>query len=105
MEEKSKKTRHNWTADEKLGIIRKHFLKTKLVDTCEENQVHPSMVSNWFKIVLEAGREALLGTNKKELRDREKLIEKYERELQKKNEVIAELSGEVLELKKKSGAT
>jgi len=99
----SKRKRKTWSADEKIGVIRKHLSKSKMVDTCEENKVSPVVFSQWLKTVLEAGRDALLGTSKKETRERDRLIEKYEKELQRKNAVIAELSSEVLDLKKKSG--
>jgi hypothetical protein len=52
---------------------------------------------------LEAGREALAGMNKKESKEKDRLIEKYEKELERKNRIIAELSGEIIDLKKESG--
>ena len=103
METGEKKPRKSWNADEKITIIRKHFSKTKLIDTCDENRIHPSMLNDWWKTVLEAGREALLGTNKKEQRNRDRQLEKYEAELKRKNEVIAVLSEMVIDLKKKNG--
>jgi transposase-like protein len=103
MDKQNKHERKTWSADNKIEIIRKHFLKSKLVDTCEENRVHPVMLSNWWKTVLEAGREALLGTNKKEVNSKDKLIKKYESEINSKNEVIAELSRLLVEQKKKNG--
>ncbi|WP_244245577.1 hypothetical protein [Leptospira kemamanensis] len=60
-------------------------------------------MQNWLKVVLEAGREALAGSSKKETKDHQKLIAKYEKELEKKNRIIAELSGEILNLKKDLG--
>jgi len=103
MEKTKEKTRRFWNADDKIGIIRKHLQKVKIVDTCDENGIHPTMFSNWLKIVLESGREALAGTNKKEFRDKERLIEKYEKELERKNRIIAELTGEIIDLKKDLG--
>lgn len=103
MEKTKGKTRRFRNADDKIGIIRKHLQKVKLVDTCDENDIHPTMFSHWLKIVLESGREALAGNNKKEFRNKERLIEKYEKELERKNKIIAELSGEILDLKKDLG--
>lgn len=58
------------------------------------------MISNWWKTILEAGKEALSGQTKREQSSKDKMIKKYEIELAKKNEIIAELSQELLELKK-----
>ena len=74
MEKTTQKTRKSWSADDKISVIRKHMQKSKMVDTCEENRVHPTMLSAWIKTVLEAGREALAGSNKKEFREKKKLI-------------------------------
>jgi transposase-like protein len=103
MDKKINQGRKSWSADAKIEILRKHFSKSKLIDTCEENNIHPVMLSNWWKTVLEAGREVLLGTNKKEVRSRNKLIQKYESEIQTKNAIIAELSKQLMEQKKKNG--
>ncbi|MDX1961365.1 MAG: transposase [Leptospiraceae bacterium] len=103
MDNQNKRGRKAWSADEKIEIVRKHFMKSKLVDTCEENRIHPVMLSNWWKTILESGREALLGTNKKEVNSKDKLIKKYESEINSKNEVIAELSRLLVEQKKRMG--
>ena len=103
MEQTKGRVRRCWNADEKIGIIRKHLLKVKMVDTCDENGIHPVVFSNWLKQVLEAGRDALAGMNKKESKKKDRLIEKYEKELERKNRIIAELSGEIIDLKKESG--
>lgn len=103
MEKIKERTRRSWSADDKIGIIRKHLLKVKLVDTCDENDIHPTMFSTWLKQVLEAGREALAGSNKKELRATERLLSKHKEEIERKNQIIAELTGEILDLKKELG--
>lgn len=99
--QESIKKRKRWGVDEKIDIIRKHFNKSKLIETCDEFRVHPNMISNWWKIILEAGKEALSGQTKREQSSKDKLLKNYEIELAKKNEIIAELSQELLELKKK----
>ena len=91
MEEKKGRSRKFWSADEKIHIIRKHLSKAKIVEICSENKVAPTTFTDWLKIVLETGRDALSGTNKKEINQKEKLIEKYVKEIEKKNRIIAEL--------------
>ncbi|MBK8396286.1 MAG: transposase [Leptospiraceae bacterium] len=103
MEKAKEKTRRFWSADEKIGIIREHLHKVKLVDTCDEKNIHPTMFSTWLKQVLEAGREALAGTNKKEMRATDRLLSKHKEEIERKNQIIAELTGEILDLKKELG--
>jgi transposase-like protein len=103
MEKVKERIRRSWSADDKIGIIRKHLLKVKLVDTCDENGIHPTMFSTWLKTVLEAGREALAGTSKKEVRAKDYLISKHQKEIERKNQIIAELTGEILDLKKELG--
>jgi transposase-like protein len=65
--------------------------------------IHPTMFSTWLKQVLEAGREAFAGTDKKELRATERLLSKHKAEIERKNQIIAELTGEILDLKKELG--
>jgi hypothetical protein len=52
---------------------------------------------------LEAGREALAGTDKKEMRVTARLLSKHQKEIERKNQIIAELTGEILDLKKEIG--
>ena len=103
MEKVKERKRRFWNADEKIEIIREHLLKVKLVDTCDEKDIHPTMFSAWLKQVLEAGREALAGTNKKEMRATDRLLSKHQKEIERKNQIIAELTGEILDLKKELG--
>lgn len=102
----AKKTTNNkrkkWTAEEKMNILRDHFSRSKIIETSEQHRVHPNMISNWWKTVVEAGKDALSGSKHRKQAQREKTIQNYEEELSQKNEVIAELSRELLELKKKS---
>lgn len=97
------KSRRKWTVEEKIDILRKHFGKSKIVDTCEEHRVHPNLLNNWLKTVLDAGAVSLSGEGRRENRQREKLVDKYEEDLARKNQIIAELTAEVLGLKKPRG--
>lgn len=103
MEKETKKSRRTFRPEDKIEILRKHIQKAKAVDTCEEHKLNPVMFSQWIKTLLESGKEAFSGNEKKRERSRDKLIERYEEELRKKNEVIATLSEELLKVKKKPG--
>jgi hypothetical protein len=45
----------------------------------------------------------LRAVTKKEVREREKLISNYQKEIDRKNKIIAELTGEIIDLKKELG--
>ena len=97
------RTRRKWTVEEKIGIIKKHFGKSRITDTCDEFRVHPNLLNNWLKTILESGASALSGEGRRKSRQQERLTEKYESEMAQKNRIIAELSAEVLDLKKPFG--
>lgn len=93
--------RKRLSVEEKINILRDHFSRSKILDTSEQYRIHPNMIRNWWKTVIEAGQEALSGSQRRKQNLKTKKIEQYEEELSHKNEVIAELSRELLELKKK----
>lgn len=106
MAKKARKTRtarRRFDPEEKIEVLREHFSRSRIVDTCEKHRIHPNLLSLWWKTVLEAGMEALSGDRRKRDRSREKIISRYEDELAQKNAVIAELSSRVLGLKKSIG--
>jgi len=100
---KAKSSRRKWRPEEKIEIIRDHFNSSRFVDTCEKHRIHPNLLGNWWKTVVEAGVEALSGDGRRLNKKREKTISRYEDELARKNRIIAELSAEVLDLKKPFG--
>ena len=61
MAKNSRTDRRKWTAEKKIEILRSHFAKAKLIDTCEEFRVHPNLLSSWWKAALEAALPSLSG--------------------------------------------
>ena len=53
--------RRKWTAEKKIEILRSHFAKAKLIDTCEEFRVHPNLLASWQKAALEEALPSLSG--------------------------------------------
>jgi transposase-like protein len=100
-----KRGRRKWSPEEKVEILRAHFAKGKLVDTCEEHRIHPNVLANWWKTTIEAAVPALSGAGRKQDRAQERSRQRLESELDQKNRVIAELAAEVLDLKKPFGET
>lgn len=99
-----KKNRKRYTGKEKVAILRKHFIeKVPVSDLCEEYNVQPSNFYRWQKTFFEQGE--IVFQHKSDSKDKvyEKRIETLERKLAKKNDVLAELMEEHVDLKKSLG--
>ena len=102
---KTPSSRRSWTAAEKAKLVRRHLRDgVPIADLAEEAGTAPSQIHAWVKVLLERAEVALVDK-------REKGDAKAEKELGAKNarirhleEVTAELSMEVLQLKKSRGA-
>jgi len=99
--------RKHYTASEKVAILRLHLLEKKPVsDLCDQYGIHPTLFYRWQKEFFENGAAALEQTGKRrkvveEVKDRK--IAALEGKLQQKNEVLAELMQEYVQLKKELG--
>ncbi len=101
--------RKQLTPEQKLSIVRRHLLeKVAISDLCDEFGIHPTQYYNWQKQLFENGTLAFeRRTNSANQRRQEdaaaKKIAQLEAKLQKKNEVVAELLEEHVQLKKAHG--
>jgi transposase len=99
--------RKHYTAPEKVAILRLHLLEKKPVsDLCDQYGIHPTLFYRWQKEFFENGAAAFAQTGKRrkvveEVKDRK--IAALEGKLQQKNEVLAELMQEYVQLKKELG--
>ena len=99
-----KKQRKNYTAEEKVAILRRHFLeKVPISDLCEEHGLHPTMFYRWQKDFFENGAAALQQKNRPNHQAERERIEYLEKKIQRKDEVLAELMAEHIALKKSLG--
>ena len=101
-----KKSRKNYTPQEKVAILRRHLLEKEAVsDICDKLNLQPSVFHRWLKEFFENGAAAFehLPNGKKHEAKQERRIEKLEEKIQKKNEVLAELMEEHVILKKSLG--
>lgn len=103
-------TKRNYlTPEVKVAIVRRHLLeKTPISDLCDEYGIHPTQYYTWQKQLFEnAAASFERRTNKANVRRQEdaasKKIAQLEGKLQQKNEVIAELLEEHVQLKKATG--
>ena len=99
--------RKHYTAQEKVAILRLHFLEKKPVsDLCDQYRIHPTLFYRWQKEFFENGAAAFEANGKRRktlegVKDRK--IAVLEGKMQQKNEVLAELMQEYVQLKKELG--
>ena len=99
--------RKHYSASEKVAILRLHLLEKKPVsDLCDQYGIHPTLFYRWQKEFFENGVAAFEHNGKRrkaveEVKDRK--IAALEGKLQQKNEVLAELMQEYVQLKKELG--
>jgi len=102
-------TRKILTPKPKIGILREHLIeKVPVSEICDKHGVSVVNFYNWQKQLFENGAIAFeRKTNSANAKRQEDAntakIEKLEAKLQQKNEVIAELLQEHVELKKEIG--
>ena len=101
----SKRRKHS--AEEKAAIIRRHLVdKVTVAQLCEEYKVPPSVFYTWQKAALENLVAALAAPGKRDNQREQLLTTKVtllEAKLAKKDNVIAEISAEYVQLKKSLG--
>jgi len=100
------KTRRFFTPEQKAAIVRRHLSgKEAVSDLADEFGVQPTLIHNWVNQVLaQAERAFERPTTKRRQEDaREQKIARLEAKLSNKNEVIAELMQEHVQLKKELG--
>lgn len=100
----NKKERRRWSAAEKISVLKRHLLeKVPISKVCEEANVAPSMFHRWQEQLFVNGAAALESPRPAVSRSEQQRIEKLEGKIRQKDEVLAELMAEHLELKKGLG--
>jgi transposase-like protein len=99
--------RRHFTAEQKVALLRLHLLEKKPVsDICQEHNLGVNLFYLWQKQFFENGAAAFENTGKhrKATQDaKDRKIAALEDKLQRKNEVLAELMEEHVQLKKELG--
>jgi transposase len=99
--------RKHHSSQDKVAILRLHFLEKKPVsDLCDQFGIHPTLFYRWQKDFFENGAAAFeqKGKGRKAEQDgKDRKIANLEGKLQQKNEVLAELMQEYVQLKKELG--
>jgi transposase len=96
--------RKHLNGDQKVAILKRYLVdKTLISDLCDEYGIQPSQVYQWQKVLFENGAAAFERINRRVEEAKERKVAALEAKLQQKNEVIAELMQEHVELKKELG--
>ncbi len=101
--------RKQFTPEQKVAIVRRHLVeKVPVSDLCDELGIHPNQYYNWQKQLFENAEPAFARRpNKANVKRRkdaaDRKIVQLENKLHDRNEVVAELLQEHVQLKKELG--
>ena len=99
-----RKPRKNYTPAEKVAILRRHLIdRVPVSDLCDQYQLQPTLFYLWQKQLFENGAAALERKNASPESHLLRTIAALREKLQRKNEVVAELMEEHVQLKKELG--
>jgi transposase len=99
-----RKPRKIYTPVENVAILKRHLIdRVPVSDLCDEYQLQPTLFYIWRKQFFENGAAALERKNAVPENQHLKTIATLRDKLQRKNEVVAELMEEHIQLKKELG--
>ena len=99
-----KKQRKHYTPEEKVAILRRHFVEgVPISDLCEELGLQPTVFYRWQKEFFENGAAAFQPKSRPNHSAEQERVAYLERKIQTKDEVLAELMAEHVALKKEIG--
>lgn len=97
-------SRKHRSPQEKLAILKKHLVdKVPISDVCDEYGILPTMFYKWQRQLFENGVTSLERVSKRVTDAKDHQIAALQAKLQQKNEVVAELLQEHVQLKKELG--
>jgi len=99
-----RKKRRNYTAEEKVQILRRHLVEgVPVSNLCDEYHLQPTVFYAWQKQFFENGAAAFVKSVQDEKDKERKVIKHLEEKLSRKHEVLSELMEEHVKLKKELG--
>jgi transposase-like protein len=103
----SRKSRKHFPPEEKIAQLRRHLIeKVPVSQICEELEIRVAVFYGWLRQLFERGAAAFQHTDRQQERQaavKDHQIAQLQQKLQKKNEVVAELMEEHVQLKKELG--
>ena len=107
MSDEQEGVRRRFTAQEKVAILREHFIdKVAVSQVCDKHGLNPTAFYRWQKEFFENGAAAFEGKGPKmdgKTRQLEQRVEALQAKLIRKDEVIGELMEDHVRLKKSLG--
>jgi len=98
------RTRRHFSAPQKAEIVRRHLSgKEPVSDLADEFHLQPTQIHAWVKLVLDRAEQAFAATARPADDGKDRKIAALQEKLAKKNEVVAELMEEHVQLKKELG--
>lgn len=102
----SRKSRKNYSPQEKVTILHKLLIvQVPLSDLRDQYQLQPQVVYRWQREFFEHGEAAFEDASNRPIALYQQKIEALEAKLARKNEVLSELMGAHVQLKKELGDT
>ncbi|HEV3168253.1 MAG TPA: transposase [Isosphaeraceae bacterium] len=99
-----RKPRKNYSPVEKVVILRRHLIDhVSVSDLCDEHQLSPTLFYLWQKQFFENGPAAFESKKATPESRHVRTIAALRDKLQRKNEIVAELMEEHIQLKKELG--
>lgn len=99
-----RKERKNYTAEEKVAILKRHLVdKEPISSLCDEMALQPTVFYRWQKEFFENGAAAFQSKARPNPQAGQERIEYLEKKIHTKDEVLAELMAEHVALKKSIG--
>jgi transposase len=98
-------SRRHYSPEEKVKILRRHLLDgAPISEVCEQEHINPTQFYQWQKTFFENGAAAFARQpHSRSVGKTEQTIEALENKLKRKDEVIAEIMSEHIQLKKELG--
>ena len=102
---KQRRKRRHYTPEQKAALLQRHVMdKVPVSEICNEEKLAPSVFYGWLKTLLANAPVALVSpcgsSPEKKLQEK---IDALEEKLQKKDGIIAEVTGEFVRLKRELG--
>jgi transposase-like protein len=103
----SQKSRKHVPPEEKIAQLRRHLIeKVPVSQICQELDIRVTVFYGWLRQLFERGSAVFQQTDRQQDREaavKDRHIAQLQEKLQKKNEVVAELMEEHVQLKKELG--
>jgi len=104
MSQTESQRRKRLTGSQKVALLKRYVVdKTPISDLCDEYGIQPSQVYRWQKVLFENGEAAFQRSGRRGEDPNRRKLAALEAKVQQKNEVIAELMQEHVQLKKAVG--